>query len=97
MVRECVPAGSLLSRVTPLRTAYVSAPRDALVLPWIEKLPGEKRVRFVNGQIFVIQSYVGCHLIRAHIYHEQEQETPRVGDTDHAFKTESRMSLEYVL
>ena len=51
----------------PLRTAQVSTANEALTLPWIEKLPGQKRIRFVHGQIFVIQHYMRMRVIRAHI------------------------------
>jgi hypothetical protein len=51
----------------PLRTADISTTNDALALPWIEKLPGQKRIRFLHGQIFVIQHYLGMKVIRAHI------------------------------
>jgi hypothetical protein len=51
----------------PLRTAHISTANEALALPWIEKLPGQKRIRFIHGQIFVIQHYMGMRVIRAHI------------------------------
>jgi len=57
----------------PLRTAYVSTANEALALPWIEKLPGQKRIRFVYGQIFVIQHYLGMRVIRAHICRDEER------------------------
>jgi hypothetical protein len=66
----------------PLRAAYVSTPKQALALPWIEKLPGEKRIRFVHGQIFVIQHYLGCKLIRAHICRDQERRRGSLDDTE---------------
>jgi hypothetical protein len=71
-VRECVPGGSFL-RAAAVRTAYVDAPREALALPWIEKLPGEKRIKVLHGQTFVVQHYVGCRLIRAHIFCDEER------------------------
>jgi len=73
VVRECVPAGAGFTRVTRFHTAYVNRPQEALSLPWIEKMPGEKQVRFIAGQIFVVQKYVGCQLIRAHIFHDEEK------------------------
>jgi hypothetical protein len=51
----------------PLRTADIVTANEALALPWIEKLPGQKRIQFVHGQIFVIQRYMGMRVIRAHI------------------------------
>jgi len=57
----------------PLRTAYIGTANEALALPWIEKLPGQKRIRFVHGQIFVIQHYLGMRVIRAHICHADER------------------------
>jgi hypothetical protein len=97
LVRECIPFGSLLSRVIPLRTANVNKPQEALAVPWIEKLPGEKRIRFVNGQMFVIQNYVGCRLIRAHICLDEEREALAfLGETDSPSNAEHEMSLEYV-
>jgi len=59
----------------PLRTAYISAADEALALPWIEKLPGQKRIRFVHGQIFVIQHYQGLRVIRAHICRHEGRRT----------------------
>jgi hypothetical protein len=57
----------------PLRTAYIGTANEALALPWIEKLPGQKRIRFVHGQIFVIQHYIGTRVIRAHICRADER------------------------
>lgn len=93
VVRECVPAGAGFSR-TRLRGAYVNRLQEALSLPWIEKLPGEKRVRFVHGQIFVIQKYVGCELIRAHISHGEEQGVLNYGHAVRA-STSQKMSFEH--
>ena len=95
-VRECVPVGSGFTRVTRLHAAYVNRPQEALTLPWIERLPGEKRVRFVNGQIFVIQKYVGCQLIRAHISHGEEQRGPGLGETDCTSATKREVCLEHI-
>jgi hypothetical protein len=50
MVRECVPAMASVAHEAPLRTTYISTANEALALPWIEKLPGQKRIRFVHGQ-----------------------------------------------
>jgi hypothetical protein len=74
MVKECVPF--LLFSLRPaaeLRAAQVASFREALSLSWIRRLPGEKRVRFFQGQVFVIQRYQGSELIRAQICREQEQ------------------------
>jgi hypothetical protein len=57
----------------PLRTADISTANEALALPWIEKLPGQKRIRFLHGQIFVIQHYLGMRVIRAHICRAYER------------------------
>jgi hypothetical protein len=73
MVRECVPAMASVAHEAPLRTAYISTANEALALPWIEKLPGQKRIRFVHGQIFVIQRYMGMKVIRAHICRAEER------------------------
>jgi hypothetical protein len=67
MVRECVPAMASAGHEAPLRTAYISTANEALALPWIAKLPGQKRIQFVHGQIFVMQHYLGWRVIRAHI------------------------------
>ncbi len=56
-----------------LRTAHISTANEALALPWIEKLPGRKRIQFVHGQIFVMQHYLGCKVIRAHILRNDEK------------------------
>jgi len=61
------------AREAPLRTAYISTANEALSLSWIEKLPGQKRIRFVHGQIFVIQRYMGMRVIRAHICRADER------------------------
>jgi hypothetical protein len=73
MVKECVPGASFLTRIGTVHIAYVIRPEEALALPWIEKLPGEKRIRFVHGQIFVMQHYLGCRLVRAHICRDEER------------------------
>jgi hypothetical protein len=71
-VKECIPGTSFLTRSAHLRTASVSRLEEALSLPWIERLPGEKRIKCVHGQTFVMQRYVGCSLIRAHICHNED-------------------------
>jgi hypothetical protein len=73
IVKQCVPFLAFSSHPTvPLRTACIGTPNEALSLPWIKGLPGEKRVRFFYGQIFVVQHYLGCRLIRAHISQARE-------------------------
>jgi hypothetical protein len=68
-------------------------------LPWIEKLPGEKRIRLLHGQVFVVQHYVGCKLIRAYICRDEERYASPVR-SDECESTLSTlrdgMSLEYV-
>jgi hypothetical protein len=95
LVRECVPARYFPDRAMPLRTAYVTTPKQALELPWIEKLPGEKRIRFVHGQIFVIQHYVGCRLIRAHICHEEERWPGFLDDTECGLQPQERIDVDH--
>ena len=72
-IKECVPGGSFPTRAPHMRTAIVRSTQEALSLPWIEKLPGEKRIKVLHGQVFIIQHYVGCKLIRAHICHDEER------------------------
>jgi hypothetical protein len=75
-VKECIPGSAFLHRSAHLRTAFVSRAEQALCLPWIERIPGEKRIKRVHGQTFVMQHYVGCTLIRAHICHDEGVPTP---------------------
>jgi hypothetical protein len=75
LVRECVPAMASVAHEAALRTAHIKRADEALALPWIEKLPGQKRIRFVHGQIFVIQHYLGMRVIRAHICRDEERHT----------------------
>jgi len=79
IVKECVPDGSILTRVTPCRTAHIRTANEALSLPWIARLPGEKWIRFIHGQRFVIQNYAGSKLIRAHICRSEEPWTAPAG------------------
>jgi hypothetical protein len=73
-VRECVPFLTISNRrPRPLRATQVVSANQALSLSWIRALPGEKRVQFFRGQVFVIQRYQGVQLIRAHISHAQER------------------------
>jgi hypothetical protein len=67
LVRECVPGKIFLAHEVPMRTAFIRTQDEALAIPWVDKLPGEKRIQFVHGQIFVVQRYLGCMLLRAHI------------------------------
>jgi hypothetical protein len=68
IVKELTPFTSCFSQTRgPLRVAQIRSPRDALSLPWITSLPGDKQIRFFGGQIFVMQRYLGCNLVRADI------------------------------
>jgi len=67
LVTECIPNGCHLEHLGRLRIAQVSKTAEALTLPWIEKLPGAKRIKLLHGQVFILQDYLGCKLIRAHI------------------------------
>jgi len=95
-VRECVPAGAGFTRVTRLHTASVNRPQEALALPWIQKLPGEKLVRLIDGQVFVIQKYANCQLIRAHICRDEERRLLGLTDLDGPSTTKHEMSFEHV-
>jgi hypothetical protein len=71
-VKECVPFFLLFSHRPALRAARVASFTEALSLSWITRLPGEKRIRFYHGQVFVVQRYLGFQLIRAQICHAQD-------------------------
>ncbi len=74
MAKECVLFRAFSNRTAaPLRAAHVGSPSDALSLPWIKGLPGEKRIRFFHGEVFAIQCYLGFKLVRAHICHVRER------------------------
>jgi hypothetical protein len=73
LVRECVPATVVVVREAPLRTAHIARAEQALGLSWIDKLPGQKRIRYIHGQIFVTQDYLGWRVIRAHICRDDEK------------------------
>jgi len=96
-VKECAPHTFSFTRAAPLRFASVTTLEEALALPWIAKLPGEKRIRFLHGQIFVVQQYVGCKLIRAHLCPDEEPEAITLQDTDAVLKAQEKMRLEYAL
>jgi hypothetical protein len=66
-VTECIPNGYFPDRFGRLRINHVSTAAEALALPWVQRLPGEKRIKILHGQVFVIQEYLGWKLIRAHI------------------------------
>jgi hypothetical protein len=70
IVKECVPFSAPLYRAALSRISYINKPDEALSLPWIERLPGEKRIQFLYGQLFVVQHYLSCRLARAHLYHD---------------------------
>ena len=67
LVTECIPNGCHLERLGRLRITQVSKATEALSLPWIQKLPGTKRIKLLHGQVFILQDYLGCKVIRAHI------------------------------
>jgi hypothetical protein len=69
-VKECVPFLLFSHRpASELRAAQVASFGEALSLSWIRRLPGEKRIRFFHGQVFVVQLYQGSQLIRAQVCH----------------------------
>jgi hypothetical protein len=73
-VQECVSLFSSAKRLAVhLRTAQVGSFSEALSVPWIRALPGEKRVRFLHGRLFVIQRYLGVELIRAQVFQGRAQ------------------------
>jgi len=72
IVKECVPFSAPLPHAGRSRTAHISNPDEALSLPWIERLPGEKRIQFLHGQVFVVQHYLSCKLARAYIYRNEQ-------------------------
>jgi hypothetical protein len=70
-VTECVPNGYYPDRLGRLRVNHVGTMAEALTLPWVQRFPGEKRIKFLHGQVFVIQEYLGWKVIRAHISQTQ--------------------------
>jgi hypothetical protein len=74
-VKECVPGAGFLARIGKLHTANVNRSEEVLELPWIKRLPGEKRIKVIHGQVFVMQYYLGCSVLRAHISYDEEQLT----------------------
>jgi hypothetical protein len=70
-VTECVPNDYHVDLRVGLRVNHVGTEAEALGLPWIRRLPGEKRVKVLHGQVFVVQEYLGWKLIRAHISHAE--------------------------
>jgi len=73
IVQECFPfIGSPTYPTTPPRLAQVQEPIDALSLSWIKGLPGKKRLSFLQGQLFVIQIYMGFKVARAQVLHSQQ-------------------------
>jgi hypothetical protein len=72
LVRECVPHGYWFDdRLTRVKVNHVSTIAEALALPWIQRLPGEKRITILHGQFFVVQKCLGWKMIRAHISHSE--------------------------
>jgi hypothetical protein len=92
-VKECVPFFLLFSHRPALRAAQVASFGEALSLSWIRKLPGEKRIRFFYGQVFVVQRYLGFQLIRAQICHAQDESSnaplSEASSCDHFISTTS--------
>jgi hypothetical protein len=68
-VVECLPFADRTKHVDRIvRVAYLDRPNDALSVPWVKSLPGEKRIRFFHGQVFVLQHYLGITIARAQIH-----------------------------
>jgi hypothetical protein len=65
IVREYVP--QFIAQNGPLHTSIVERLDQVLAVPWIARLPGEKRLVYSHGKRVVIQEYSGCHLVRAHV------------------------------
>lgn len=64
-VTEHLP--SFVSRSTPARIEVVNDAEQALHLPWIAKLPGEKNIEHWRGRVVIMQHYLRHNLIRAQI------------------------------
>jgi hypothetical protein len=62
-VEERVPR--FISPRAPARTTAVDSLDEVLGVPWISKLPGNKRLRRFRGQMIVVQHYLGHRLVRA--------------------------------
>jgi hypothetical protein len=65
-VEEWVP--TFINSAAVPRTAGVSNLNEVLAIPWISKLPGNKRLRHFRGQTVVVQYYLGYKLVRAHVH-----------------------------
>jgi hypothetical protein len=66
IVREYVP--KFIKQTTPARTTIVDRLDQVLGIPWISKLPGDKRLAHSRGQRVVMQHYLGYLLVRAHVH-----------------------------
>lgn len=64
-VTEHLP--SFVSRAMPVRIEVVNDAEQALHLPWIAKLPGEKRLEPWHGRLVIMQHYLHQKLLRAQI------------------------------
>lgn len=75
IVQECRPFMGFSKHTYPQpRFANVQSPNDALALPWIKGLPGEKKLAFIRGQLFIVQVYLGSKLARAQIDHTYQSQ-----------------------
>ena len=64
-VTEHLP--SFVSRAMPRRIEVVNDAEQALHIPWIAKLPGEKCVEHWRGRVVIMQHYLHHNLVRAQI------------------------------
>ena len=64
-VTEHLP--SFVSRALPVRIDTVTDAEQALHLPWIAKLPGEKCIEPWHGKLVIMQHYLRQKLVRAQI------------------------------
>lgn len=58
---------SFVSRAMPARVELVTDAEQALHIPWIAKLPGDKRIEHWRGQMVIMQHYLHHNLVRAEI------------------------------
>ena len=64
-VTEHLP--SFVSRAMPARVDVVNDAEQALRLPWIAKLPGEKCIESWHGRVVIMQRYLRLKIVRAQI------------------------------
>jgi hypothetical protein len=79
-VTEHLP--TFVSRAMPVRRNVVNEPEQALHLPWIAKLPGEKRIEPWHGRVVIMQHYLHHKLVRAQIEPLVTDPNGSNGDTD---------------